>query len=214
MTVSDRHEREFKRREREILEAAVELFSTLPWEEVTIAQIAKRAEVGKGTVYKHFASKDELIGRIVLDERRAFFWKLRQAMEPGLDSLQEAARRVVQVCWERYMSNPRFIQRLDQYIEQHDFTERIGPGLARELRTVEEGMLSLFWDGLSSGIDRGYFTNGDLPLRISTAWATVSGAIRLAASPGRTNILEGRMDSFRDEVASFILRGLGWREEQ
>ncbi|WP_261570930.1 TetR/AcrR family transcriptional regulator [Frankia gtarii] len=36
--------------------------------EVSIAEIARRAGTGKGTVFRHFANKDELIAAIVCDQ--------------------------------------------------------------------------------------------------------------------------------------------------
>ena len=34
------------------------------WEAVTVEEIAHRAEYAKGTVYRHFASKDDLYARL------------------------------------------------------------------------------------------------------------------------------------------------------
>ncbi len=50
----------FEERESAILAAARELFQREDWELVTIDEIAAKAQIGKGTVYKHVASKDEL----------------------------------------------------------------------------------------------------------------------------------------------------------
>jgi len=60
----DRQKREFPRRELEILDVALELCSSADFESVTIEQIARGGDVGKGTVYKHFAGKDELLFRL------------------------------------------------------------------------------------------------------------------------------------------------------
>lgn len=35
----------------------------MDWQTVTIEQIAERAEIGKGTIYKHFKTKDEILYR-------------------------------------------------------------------------------------------------------------------------------------------------------
>ena len=63
-----RKAREFQRRELEILEAARELFEKQDWLTVTIQQISDQAEIGKGTVYKHFATKDEIYARLLLED--------------------------------------------------------------------------------------------------------------------------------------------------
>lgn len=66
MGVSDRREREFKRREEDILTASFDLFSENGIESVTIDMIAERAEVGKGTIYKHFIGKNEIFASLVI----------------------------------------------------------------------------------------------------------------------------------------------------
>ncbi|MCE7010813.1 TetR/AcrR family transcriptional regulator [Kibdelosporangium philippinense] len=48
----------------QLLKAAAEVFAE-QGTETSIAEIAQRAGVGKGTVFRHFASKDELVAAIV-----------------------------------------------------------------------------------------------------------------------------------------------------
>ena len=66
MAIIDRKQREFERREEDILDAALLLFSQPNWESVSIEKVAKQAQIGKGTVYKHFESKDELLFKLML----------------------------------------------------------------------------------------------------------------------------------------------------
>ena len=56
--------REFQRREDELLQAALEVSNCDDWQTVTIEQIAQKAEIGKGTVYKHFAAKGDMYARL------------------------------------------------------------------------------------------------------------------------------------------------------
>ena len=44
-----------------LVEAAAEVFATKGYAGTRVADIAKRAEVGKGTVYEYFSSKEELL---------------------------------------------------------------------------------------------------------------------------------------------------------
>ena len=67
MAELSRKEREFARRERDILDAAISLFNSPDWRQVTVAEIAKKADVGKGTVYKHFESKEEIYAHIAYE---------------------------------------------------------------------------------------------------------------------------------------------------
>jgi AcrR family transcriptional regulator len=71
-----------------VIEAATELFATQSPDEVTVADIAARAEMTSAAVYYHFSSKDQVLAAAM----RAFAAALReqlqaitQAHEPGAD---------------------------------------------------------------------------------------------------------------------------------
>jgi AcrR family transcriptional regulator len=44
-----------------VVAAAIEAFQTRSYSEVTVSDIAEAAQMGKGTVYRHFASKEDLL---------------------------------------------------------------------------------------------------------------------------------------------------------
>lgn len=47
-----------------LIRAALELFTTKGYHETTTAQIAKKAGIAEGTIYKHFASKQHLVNEL------------------------------------------------------------------------------------------------------------------------------------------------------
>ncbi|KDN77315.1 TetR family transcriptional regulator [Streptomyces olindensis] len=67
-----------------VIEAATELFATQPPDEVTVADIAARAEMTSAAVYYHFSSKDQ----VLVEGMRVFAAALRAQLE----SLTEAHR--------------------------------------------------------------------------------------------------------------------------
>jgi AcrR family transcriptional regulator len=82
-----------------VIEAATELFATQPPDEVTVADIAARAEMTSAAVYYHFSSKDQVLA----EGMRAFATALREqlralteAHEPGSDI---AAAVTVLLAW-------------------------------------------------------------------------------------------------------------------
>jgi AcrR family transcriptional regulator len=59
--------------------------------DASVADIARRAGVGKGTVFRHFATKDDLIAAIVLDQidaLNAVGERLLEAADPGAALLE------------------------------------------------------------------------------------------------------------------------------
>lgn len=59
-----RKKREFLRREEEIL-ATTERLLRMPGESVTVDRIASEVGIGKGTIYKHFKTKHEIVARLI-----------------------------------------------------------------------------------------------------------------------------------------------------
>lgn len=47
-----------------LIRAALELFATRGYHDTTTAQIAKKAGVAEGTIYRHFASKQQLVNEL------------------------------------------------------------------------------------------------------------------------------------------------------
>ncbi|MBE4733364.1 MULTISPECIES: TetR/AcrR family transcriptional regulator [Streptomyces] len=71
-----------------VIEAATELFATQPPDEVTVADIAARAEMTSAAVYYHFSSKDQVLAegmRVFADALREQLRTLADAHEPGSD---------------------------------------------------------------------------------------------------------------------------------
>jgi TetR/AcrR family transcriptional regulator len=60
----------FLDREQSIIDAALELFLAEGIDRVTVSKIAAAVGIGKGTVYKHFLTKNEILLRIMIDYER------------------------------------------------------------------------------------------------------------------------------------------------
>src|SRR5713226_8934393 len=61
-----------------LVRAALELFSTRGYEATTTAEIARKAGVAEGTIYRHFQSKQHLLNELY---RGAARWALRLVQE-------------------------------------------------------------------------------------------------------------------------------------
>ena len=115
MSTAERRARDRDRRERSLLDAALVLFDRDDWQAVTVEAIAERAEYAKGTVYRHFASKDDLYARLAAD------WNAGtcDALE-ALDAdrpFETVLRDLVAVCWRR-MTGDRVQTRLLRHVQR------------------------------------------------------------------------------------------------
>lgn len=67
----------FKEREETIIQAAFSLFADHGIESVTIDMIAEKASIGKGTIYKHFSSKNDIFATLIIKNGNALLEQLQ-----------------------------------------------------------------------------------------------------------------------------------------
>jgi AcrR family transcriptional regulator len=110
-----------------IIECAVELFRERGVEDVSVEEIAARAEVGKGTVYNYFDAKEDLLVAFVTELDR---WALRDmaalaaagsaaevldAAAWRLLSAKAAYREFVRVFMARMLTSETFLDGLGEF---------------------------------------------------------------------------------------------------
>lgn len=79
MGIITRKEREQEAKRQLILESAYELFKEKGFESATVDAIALKAEIGKGTVYSYFKSKEEIYMKIINKELDILIERLETA---------------------------------------------------------------------------------------------------------------------------------------
>jgi len=84
-----------------ILRVAEKLFMSRRYHEVTLDEVARKAGVGKGTIYRYFKNKEDLYYQIILSGIDELVESLELARQGEVDSGEEL-RRVVQKLLEFY----------------------------------------------------------------------------------------------------------------
>ncbi|MDT3396587.1 helix-turn-helix domain-containing protein [Streptomyces sp. B1866] len=93
-------ERKQQRVRETIVEAAFALFAERGFADVTVADIAERAEVGRTTFFRYFGDKQEVVfadEQRLMDELRARYVPPREATEPDLPEALEWLRGAMSV---------------------------------------------------------------------------------------------------------------------
>lgn len=104
-----RREREKQRQRQEILAAALDLFAEKGYHNVSMHEIAERAEFAIGTLYTIFQNKEDLYKALVLEECDTFEEALVQAIETPKDEI-EKLRNYVCVKGDKFRSNLPFVR--------------------------------------------------------------------------------------------------------
>lgn len=107
--VLPRREREKLRQRQEILAAAIELFSEKGYHNVSMHEIAGKAEFAIGTLYKFFRNKEDLYKALILGQADEFHNALTRAIEEPGDEV-EKLRRYVKTKGEVFRANVSVIR--------------------------------------------------------------------------------------------------------
>ena len=111
----------FTKRQNIILDVAARIFAERGFSGTDVQLIADAAEVGKGTVYRNFGTKEELFLAAVDSEMRVLTEVLLEASEHESDPL-DSLRAVVRSYLAHIESNPRAVELL--IVERAVFKDR------------------------------------------------------------------------------------------
>jgi AcrR family transcriptional regulator len=204
MPLQDRKSRQFARREQEILSAALALCSTPDWETVTVSEIARQAEVGKGTVYKHFASKDELLFRLMMDFYRGLLAILRAQQPPGTacEQLRAAVARAL-----RYHAEHKEYRYIVAYCDRIDFKERADARWQQDFLALDRAFIDWAAPILTTGMEQGQLAPRPLDVLMLGISAAFKGAIAMIWS-SRDWCPLGDEESVIQAVTDFVMAAL------
>jgi len=155
---------------REILEAALKVFSERRFHEVLIEDVAATAGVGKGTIYRYFDTKDDLYFSAILSGFDALARELEKSLaseSSPIARLERIARDVI-----AYFSSRGD---LDLFLQR----ERRGGRREGELRKRRDVVHRLVSDCLLEGIERREFRGVDVRVAAELFRGMVRSAIGL-----------------------------------
>ena len=165
----------FLAREQRIIDAAIELFLEESIDRITVSKIAVRAGIGKGTVYKHFLTKNEILIRIILDYEQNITTKLTDGIKRADAGDSGAAAKSY---FEARLENPqldRLVQQLeDRLLESGDVADQ-AEKLYQLRRSNEDALTEL----TTKLIDRGVLEDVPPHFHYLACWALAQGAVEL-----------------------------------
>jgi AcrR family transcriptional regulator len=185
--------RQEERAER-ILAAAEELLLRYGYNRVTIADIAKRAGIGKGTIYLHWTTREALFGTLFLREVVALWRALIERVRA--DPAEVRFHRVMRAMLLTAMSRPlaRALFTGDREL-LGKLAERGFARPPRALTDTQSELLALLRD---NGLLR---ADIDQPQQRYALRATVTGFLVTQALPeGETLPLEARADALAETI--------------
>jgi len=168
-----RREREKLRQRQEMLAAALELFSEKGYHNVSMHEIAKKAEFATGTLYKFFRNKEDLYKALVLERADRFHEGLMKAIEEAEDEI-EKLRNYVKAKGAVFMENVSMVRLYSAETRGASFN--IKAGLDTEIRERYIQFLHTLSAVFESGIRKKRFREIAKPYHLAVALDALSNA--------------------------------------
>jgi AcrR family transcriptional regulator len=171
-----RREREKLAQRQEILAAALDLFSEKGYRNVSMHEIAGKAEFAIGTLYKFFKSKEDLYQALLLEKFYRFHDALTEAIEAPVDEVQKL-RNYVQAKGEVFRANVSMIRLY--FAETHGARFNIMAGVDAEIREKRGEFMQKLAAIFETGINGKCFRPIADPYHLAVALDSISNAFLL-----------------------------------
>ncbi|MBE1555783.1 TetR/AcrR family transcriptional regulator [Sporosarcina limicola] len=167
-------------RRQEILEAAAKSFSLFGYKATTMDQVAKIANVGKGTIYTFFANKEELFNAVVV--------KMINEMRTEADAAAVEGASFEKNAHARLMQMLKFRETHQLYAKLVDEEREIRtPAVSEVLEAIEKEIVSYIREKIEKAIRKGELKQCDTEL---IAYLLFKAYLALVVDWGKTHDAE------------------------
>ncbi len=182
--------RRFLKREQRIIDTALRLLIKQGIDQVTVSAISKEAGIGKGTVYKHFQSKAEIMMRIMLDYEQ----NIGANLQAGILATERGDPGAAAKAYFRSrLSNPaldRLVQQLEARLEN---SPEVSAQMA-EVHRVRRSTAQALNQMVAKLIKRGLLEDVPPHYHYLACWALAQGAVEVCFNKGFADQFDDKTD--------------------
>jgi AcrR family transcriptional regulator len=184
-----------------ILDAADRLLARRGYKKMTVGELAREAGIGKGTVYLHFASKEE----VALSQVDAIVERLKERLRETARSKAAPAEKLRRMLVERVTYRFDSVQHYTESLDE--LLAALRPDLlARRQRYFEEEA-EIFAAVLGDGQRRKVFAIGD-PLKAAGLLVAATNSLLPYSLSVRELGMRDEIEDRASRMATLLLKGL------
>lgn len=189
------------KKKKAIMASAIRLFSQRGYSATPVSVIAKDADVAEGTIFRHFANKEDLFLQIIREIRQGFFDALEQ--ESRFSEMENGMAMVLSLirfhCRFYKMREIEFdlVHRNNPYQMPH-----VGEPCRDEVKRMYDRMLDLLKTAIRFGITDGSVRNVDIERTALIIQGTLTGMVRMRLFENIS------MDEVESDVVEFCKNSL------
>jgi TetR/AcrR family fatty acid metabolism transcriptional regulator len=191
---------------RRILEAAREVFFRDGFVAANLDEVAQRAEVAKGTLYRYFDNKAELYVAVLAHNGEIFEEKLRGTLDPSL-SPADQIRRTSRFYFQHWTTNTEYFQ-IFWALENQAVIGDLSDDAVEEITKLWENCLRILAGVIEVGVRAGDFRPCD-PWEVANfLWTVSNGMIQSEHAAARRRIRRRPLAESFENAIELLLRGL------
>ena len=191
---------------RKILDAAREVFFRDGFMAANLDEVAQKAGVAKGTLYRYFDSKAELYVAVLAHNCEIF----KQRMLETVSSDAAAADRIRHLSkfyFEHWIRNYDYFQ-IFWAIENQSVIGELPPGVLEEVSKLWEECIEIVAGIVSEGVENREFSECDAWEVANILWTVANGLIQTEKSATRKSLRRVSLEAAFDDAVELFLRGL------
>ena len=206
MGTKERKEREKVARKKTILKAAKTVFFQKGFQGTTMDQIAKAAELSKGSLYLYFPSKEELYVSIFVEGVEILHKKFEEAVR-DINGWEKKLRNIGHAYYAFYRENKNYFHILF-FLQHGEIISNVSDSLYQIC--FEKGMscLGFLFQAFQEGIETGEIEPQDPMELAAISWGSINGIILLYEEEEHKKFIPGSLDHLLQATFDLMIRGL------
>lgn len=200
-----RGERREQQRQR-ILDAARTVFFRDGFMPANLDEVAQRAGVAKGTLYRYFDNKAELYVAVLSENGDAFERKMRETLVPELDAAEQL-RRLARFYVQHWTTHRAYFQ-IFWALENESVIGVLPDAVVAQVTALWAKCLRLLAEVLERGARDGSFRAHDSWQVANVLWTLVNGLIEGDQAPAAAKLRDRPLEATVADAIELILRGL------
>lgn len=195
-----------KQSRRRIIDAAREVFFRDGFMPANLDEVAEKAGVAKGTLYRYFESKADLYVAVLADNGKVFTDKLQEAVEVA-DSPSEQLRRLSRFYLEHWLRHRDYFE-IFWAIDNQKVIGDLPREVIEEVSKLWEQSLAVLTQVLERGVAAGEIQPCDTWEVANILWTVANALIQSDATGMRRELRRRPLEEVYTDAIELLLRGL------
>lgn len=213
MNTLTRKQRELQQREAMFIELARELINDQGLQALTMEKLAEKAEYSKGTLYKHFCCKEDVLAAICTEKLLHMADIFHAVLKIDINSRE----KILALFIVYKMFSTRYPDHFDILLDsrRNDLSEKASPDRATALSDANASTFCIIGEVVEQGIQEGNLQLRDgltTDVMCVGAWSLAIGLFTITSAKGLLKIMElPPMEQFMLQQVGWLLDGYHWQ---